>query len=86
MSFLKRAHMLTTKDYLYTMDRLKLNGASTVHALTMKTELSTLKRREEQLFRLRENEDENDENQSSYWNQSSKSGKRQGKTTICWRP
>ena len=75
--------MLITKGYLYTMDRLKLNGASTVaHALTMKTELSTLKRRKEQLSRLRESKDENDENQSSYWNQSSKSGKRQGKNTI----
>ena len=62
------------------MNRLKLNGASTVvHALTMKTELSTLKRRKKQLSRLRESEDED---QSSYWNQSSKSGKRQGKNTT----
>ena len=59
MGFLKQAHTLATKDYLYIMDRLKLNEASTVvHALTMKTELSTLKRRKEQLSRLRESEDE----------------------------
>ena len=83
VGLLKRAHTLTTKDYLYIMNRFKLNGASTVaHALIMKTELSTLKRRKEQLSRLRESEDENDENQSSYWNQSSKSGKRQGKNTT----
>ena len=38
VGFLKRAHTLATKDYLYIMDRLKLNEASTVaHALATET-------------------------------------------------
>ena len=59
VGFLKRAHTLATKDYLHLLDRLKLNEASTVvHALAMKPELPTLKRRKEQLSSLRESEDE----------------------------
>ena len=73
MGYLKQAHKLATKEYLFLIDRLKLNTASTVvHALAMKIELSTLKRRKKQLSKLRESEDED---------QSSKSGKRQGKST-----
>ena len=79
VGYLKQAHKLATKEYLFLMDRLKLNSAHTVgYALAMKTELSTVKRRKKQLSKLRESEDED---QSSYWNQSSKSGKRQGKST-----
>ena len=74
VGYLKQAHKLATKEYLFLMDRLKLNSAPTVvYALAMKTELSTVKRRKKQLSKLRESEDED---QSSYWNQSSKSGKR----------
>ena len=79
VGYLKQAHKLATKEYLFLMDRLKLNSAHTVgYALAMKTELSTVKLRKKQLSKLRESEDED---QSSYWNQSSKSGKRQGKST-----
>ena len=53
LGYLKQAHKLATKEYLFLMDRLKLNTASTVvHALAMKTELSTLKRRKKQLPKL----------------------------------
>ena len=79
VGYLKQAHKRATKEYLFLMDRLKLNSAPTVmYALAMKTELSTVKRRKKRLSKLRESENED---QSSYWNQSSKSGKRQGKST-----